>query len=207
MRILAIVGLGICLSLFAADGSAQVVSHGAPDYKLCASCHGFKGQGNQLVNAPALAGQQDWYLRRQIQNFRAGVRGYKANDTHGNTMALMTKGIDSDEQVADIVAYIGTLPVAELQNTISGDSEKGRIHYAACAACHGPGAEGNAALNAPALRTIDDWYQLRQLQSFKAGDRGVHPDDTYGQQMRPLAVLLPDDDAMRDVVAYINSLR
>lgn len=207
MRTLAIIGLGIGLSLLAVDGAAQVVAHGAQDYKLCASCHGFKGEGNELVNAPALGGQQDWYLQRQIQNFRAGVRSYAADDVHGIAMARMTKGIKSATEIADIVAYIGTLPVAAPNSTISGDIEKGRTHYAACSACHGPRAEGNAALNAPALSMIDDWYQLRQLQSFKKGNRGAHPDDAYGQQMRPMAGVLADDTAMRDVVAYITSLR
>jgi len=109
MRILAIFGLGIGLLLAATGGLAQVVAHGAPDYKLCASCHDFKGEGKELVNAPAPAGQQDWYLRRQIQNFRAGVRSYAADDAHGIAMALMTKGITSATEIADIVAYITSL--------------------------------------------------------------------------------------------------
>lgn len=195
------------MAFFALDGQAQDVNHGKDDYKLCASCHGFNGAGNQLVNAPALAGQESWYLQRQLVNFRAGIRGAASGDTHGQSMALMTRGLTSDDTIADIVAYIGTLPKAKPAVTITGDKANGKSQYATCAACHGVSAEGNATLNAPALATIDDWYQLRQLQLFRDGSRGAHADDVYGQQMRPMAAVLADDKAMRDVVTYISSLR
>ena len=192
---------------FALDGEAQDIDHGKDDYKLCASCHGFNGAGNQLVNAPALAGQESWYLQRQLYNFRDGIRGAASSDTHGQSMALMTRGLTSDDTIADLVAYIGTLPSAQPAITVTGDKGNGQSLYATCAACHGMNAEGNATLNAPALATIDDWYQLRQLQLFNDGSRGAHADDVHGQQMRPMAAVLADDNAMRDVVAYISSLR
>lgn len=207
MRILTFAGLTIALALSAAQCLAQDVEHGADDYKLCASCHGFKGQGNPLVNAPALAGQEDWYLERQIRNFREGVRGASSADTHGYAMAQMTRGLKSDETISDIVAYIGNLPMPELQSTVDGDADRGKNYYSTCVACHGVAAEGNPALNAPALATTGDWYQVRQLRLFKEGLRGAHPDDTYGQQMRPMAGVLADDAAMRDVASYINTLR
>jgi cytochrome c oxidase subunit 2 len=207
MRILSTASLLFALVLSAPDAPAQDVDHGKDDYKLCASCHGFSGTGNQLVNAPALAGQESWYLQRQLYNFRAGIRGAASDDTHGQSMALMTRGLTSDDTIADIVAYIGTLPEAKPPITVTGDKDNGKNLYATCAACHGVSAEGNATLNAPALATIDDWYQLRQLRLFKDGSRGAHADDVYGQQMRPMAAVLADDNAMRDVVAYISSLR
>jgi len=207
MRTLTVACLGVAMAFFALEAQAQDVAHGKDDYKLCASCHGFLGAGNQLVNAPALAGQESWYLQRQILNFRAGIRGADASDTHGQVMALMTKGLTLDQTIADIVAYIGTLPAANPAVTIDGNADNGRKLYTTCAACHGKNAEGNAMLNAPALQGIDDWYQLRQLQLFKDGSRGAHAEDTYGQQMRPMALTLIDDQAMRDVVTYISSLR
>jgi len=207
MRILTIVSLSMGLALIAAETLAQDVEHGAEDYKLCASCHGFKGEGNPLVNAPALASQEDWYLERQIRHFRDGVRGASADDVHGYAMAQMTRGLVSDVTIADIVAYIGKLPPPSPENTVRGDTDRGKTHYSACAACHGGAAEGNASLNAPALATTDDWYQVRQLKLFKEGLRGAHADDIYGQQMRPMAVVLADDAAIRDVVSYINSLK
>lgn len=207
MRILTIASVTVGLALFAAESIAQDVDHGADEYKLCASCHGFKGEGNELVNAPALASQEDWYLDRQIRNFRDGVRGSSADDEHGHTMALMSQGLESDEQIADIVAYIGKLPAPASPVTVEGDSARGQDLYSTCAACHGTDATGNPALNAPSLVTTSDRYQVRQLELFKQGLRGAHANDIYGQQMRPMASILVDDSAMRDVVSYINTLK
>jgi cytochrome c oxidase subunit 2 len=193
--------------LFALAAHAQDRKRGADEYKLCAGCHGFRGEGNAQVKAPALGGQESWYLERQIQNFRRGVRGGELDDQHGRTMAQMSMGLASDQHVDDLVAYMGTLPQASPEATLGGDSAKGKTHYAACAACHGAAAEGNVNLNAPALARLDDWYQLTQLNKFRGGQRGAHPDDTYGRQMAPMANVLADENAIRDVLAYIQSMR
>ncbi len=198
--------VGAALVLCGTVVSAQDMSRGEDGYKLCASCHGFRGEGNQLVNAPKLAGQEDWYLDRQIKNFRDGIRGGVTDDTHGQAMATMTKGLSSDADIANIVAHIGTFPAGEVRSTVDGDASKGESLYTTCIACHGAMGEGNATLNAPALAGMDDWYQLAQLMKFKSGKRGAASGDTYGAQMAPMAGVLGDEQAMKDVIAYINSL-
>ena len=45
------------------------------DDRYCTTCHGTDGRGNEGIEAPRLAGMEDWYLRRQLENFRAGIRG------------------------------------------------------------------------------------------------------------------------------------
>lgn len=201
------VTIGVVLLLLALPAAAQNAEHGAAGYKLCASCHGFNGEGNRLVNAPSLAGREAWYLERQIRHFRDGLRGHDGDDAPGRTMAEMTGALASDDDIADLVAYIATLPAPELAASVDGDVANGEALYASCSACHGAAGEGNAALNAPGLTGIDDWYQLRQLEKFKQGLRGAAAADTYGQQMVPMARLLADEQAMQDVVAYVNSLR
>ena len=54
---------------------------------------------------------------------------------------------------------------------------------------------------------INDWYLVTQLRNFKDGVRGSHPADIYGMQMRASAGLLADDEAIDDVVSYINTLQ
>ena len=71
----------------------------------------------------------------------------------------------------------------------------------------GPDAKGNKVLNAPNLTGLQDWYLVRQLKNFKKGIRGAHPEDTYGQQMRPMSMTLADDNTINNVVAHILSLR
>ena len=89
---------------------------------------------------------------------------------------------------------------------MQGDTGRGKAVYASCSACHGANAEGNSAVAGPALTGLNDWYLLTQLKNYKAGIRGSHPDDVYGQQMRNAAQLLPDEQAMQDVVRYITTM-
>src|SRR5690606_23310849 len=58
----------------------------------------------------------------------------------------------------------------------AGDAARGQALYAVCSTCHGPNAEGLHEMNAPALAGREAWYLVRQLENFKAGIRGTHPD-------------------------------
>ena len=58
-------------------------------YQSCIVCHGDAGQGGVTSGAPALAGQDEAYLIRQLRNFRDGVRGAVAGDDQGMQMAAM----------------------------------------------------------------------------------------------------------------------
>ena len=85
------------------------ISSGAKIYAICAYCHGSDGMGIQTMNAPRLAGMTDWYLARQLSNFRDGVRGAHRRDYYGLQMGLVGATLNSDERVNDVVAYINTL--------------------------------------------------------------------------------------------------
>ena len=89
---------------------------------------------------------------------------------------------------------------------ITGNAEAGKNYFAVCAACHGADGTGNQQMGAPALRNASDWYLLSQLEKFRAGIRGTDPRNPNGAVMRPMAMTLPDDQALKDVVAYIGTL-
>ena len=59
--------------------------------------------------APRLANQSDWYLLRQLNNFRTGVRGRDPQDFYGGQMARLAGSLGDERRSADLVAYIGTL--------------------------------------------------------------------------------------------------
>ena len=75
----------------------------------CAECHGDAGEGVWTVNAPALAGLEDWYLASQIKNFRNGIRGRHADDLYGLQMGLVSNTMTDDQAIYDMAAYIATL--------------------------------------------------------------------------------------------------
>src|SRR5690349_7801784 len=74
-------------------------------YATCNTCHGDAAEGNQSLHAPALANSDDWYLYRQLTNFRKGIRGYAEQDTAGIQMSAMAKTLKDSIAIADVVAY------------------------------------------------------------------------------------------------------
>ena len=62
-------------------------------------------------------------------------------------------------------------------------------------------------LSRPALAARSDWYLVTQLANYQKGLRGADERDLYGAQMRAIVAALPDEKAITDVVAYINTLK
>jgi cytochrome c oxidase subunit 2 len=175
-------------------------------YTTCAACHGQNGEGNQALNAPKLAGQSEWYLRHQLENYQRGLRGTHEDDTYGRQMAPMATMVANEDAMKNVIAYIRTLPDTAAPATIDGDIENGARLYRICAYCHGADGMGVRAVNAPRAAGMSDWYLERQLRYFRDGVRGAHPSDFYGMQMGFMGRNLQTDEAIRDLVAYINTL-
>jgi cytochrome c oxidase subunit 2 len=178
---------------------------GKAAYALCATCHGAEGEGNAALHGPALAGQETWYLKRQIQKFKDGVRGTHAGDIYGMQMRPMAMTLQTDEQIDAVAEYIASLPPVKPESTLGGDVAKGKAGYMLCQACHGADAEGNKLMNGPSLQNLPDWYLVSQLKNYKAGVRGADPKDIEGMQMAPMAKTIANEAAMKDLAAYINS--
>ena len=174
---------------------------------MCAACHGSQAEGNPATNAPKLSGQGDWYLKRQLKNFKIGARGTHEKDVFGKMMAPMAATLSNDAAIDNVIAYIKTLPDNPAPATTKGRAREGLGRYTTCGTCHGPDGRGMQATNAPRLKGMSDWYMVTQLKNFKQGIRGAHPKDLYGPQMALMAEMLGDDQATNDIVAYINTLR
>lgn len=204
--------LGLVLATTAAGAlatpaGAQDLKRGKELFELCAQCHGPEGAGNEHFAAPSIAGLQSWYVKAQLDKFRDGARGKHPDDKNGLRMRPMSRFLRTEADVTDVAAYVESLPIPPVKPTLtSGDAKRGQSLYAPCSACHGPDASGNAALFAPALKHANDWYLVEQLNKFKAGIRGTSPKDRTGSLMRPMAMTLPNEQAVEDVVAYILTL-
>ena len=199
-----ILGIGLALNAYAAGDATK----GKAAYAVCAACHGANGMGNKALNAPRIAGQEPWYLERQLKNFRGGIRGADPKDTYGMQMRPMALTLSNDQAVSDMAAFLSSMPrSAPAASSVNGDVAAGKTAYMICQACHGPTGGGNKALNAPRLTGLQDWYIVRQLKNFKSGARGTKAGDTYGMQMRPMALTLTTDAAINNVAAYIATLK
>ncbi len=191
----------------AAEVSAAASQGGEAIWASCAACHGNQGQGVQSLNAPSLVNQDSWYLKRQLQHYKSGIRGAAKGDVQGAQMAAVAQGLPDEVAIDAVIQHIDTLPDVAPATTVAGEPAKGRDHYdMICGACHGPGAQGNVLLNAPRLAGIDDWYLVQQYRNFGDGLRGTHADDKFGRQMQMMSQVLPDDTVIDNVFAYIQSM-
>lgn len=187
--------------------SPAMLERGRELFALCQQCHGANGGGNPAALAPEIAGLSSWYVENQLRGFQAGYRGQQFHDIGGMRMRPMARWLKHEDDVKAAAAYVASLPIVRPPPTlVGGNVQAGQARYAVCAACHGPDAAGNPLLNAPALSHASDWYLLKQLQNFKAGIRGTQPNDATGKTMQPMAMTLTDEQAMKDVIAYIMTL-
>lgn len=185
------------------DGDAAVmelVLAGKGQAWSCASCHGAAGQGG--LNTPRLAGQPAEYLKKQLQDFRSGLR-------HNESMAYVVRALTDDD--IDMVAryYAGIALRAPLQPSLGGDLARGKLlaekgdwktDVPACFSCHGMQGEG-VAPGFPALAGQQPDYLFAQLAAWHAGERGNSPQ----QLMDGIARRMNPDD-MRAVADYLGSL-
>lgn len=190
----------IPLNLFSQTGQELYLQ------KTCNTCHGNKAEGNQLLGAPLLAGQEAKYLMRQLINFKTGARGYNIDDYRGKIMAAIAKSL-APAEISSLATYLNSVKPSAINYKLAGDPIKGKQLYATCAICHGEQGIGNPALNAPNLQIQHDWYIASQLTKFKNGTRGDAEYDIIGATMAPNAIGLADDKALNDISAYIYSLK
>jgi len=183
-------------------------ANGKTIYTSCAACHGANAEGNVSLKSPNLTGLEKWYFASQINKFKNGVRGTHAEDTNGKLMAPMAQVIKNDQDMEDVFKYIQTFKKdIEVKPTLNGDAAKGKILYSSCLACHGDKGQGNEALKTPSFKKQEDWYIVEQLIKFKKDIRGNHEKDVEGKMMAPMAKTLSDEKAMKDVAAYILTLK
>jgi cytochrome c oxidase subunit II len=175
-------------------------------YATCSTCHGAQGEGNKDLNAPKLAGQAGWYLARQLQSFKAGVRGAHEKDIYAKQMIPFASMLGDDAAVRNVVAYIGSLPDERPKATVHGNPDRGKQLYTTCVSCHGASGQGIWSTNAPRLANMSDWYMARQLTNFRDRIRGGHRQDFHGAQMASMSKVLSDDQAINDLLDYIHTL-
>lgn len=95
-------------------GQQPVPAQRSQGYKYyqgsCGGCHGGRAQGNELLNAPRLAGLSSDYLKRQYQYFSNGVRGAHPDDRFGRQMSMMSRSLPNEQTLMDVIEFIVSQP-------------------------------------------------------------------------------------------------
>jgi cytochrome c553 len=199
--------VALALAGAACSPPAEPLAHGAELFETCEPCHGPAGAGNPSIQAPAIAGLPQWYIEEQLTAFQNGWRGKHAEDLPGLRMRPMAVTLNHEGDIPAVATYVASLPAPFPPSTLHGNAGAGAAQYEqTCFTCHGADGRGNEVLHAPPIVQLHDWYLVQELQNFKSGARGAHPADTWGLTMRAQAILL-SDQAMADVIAYVQTLR
>ncbi len=149
------------------SGSAQADS---PAVRNCTWCHGSSAEG--YTPAPRLAGQRPGYLQQQIVDFKAHTR-----DNPASKQYMWGAAAYLDPRTAhDLAIYFSTIPPKPAADgrtdlIVLGESiyQAGRPeeNIVACVACHGPNAQGVAAI--PRLGGLAYTYLKRRLKEWAIG--------------------------------------
>ncbi len=175
------------------------------DAERCIECHGMTGNGAGHAQGvegkfAKLAGQRPEYIVKQIQDFRSGGRKH-------DQMAIMARSI-ADEDLVDIAAYFGSLPVmrgdaGEVPEPgkrlyLSGDSARGIV---ACVSCHGEKGKGVAGMPLSPVLGGQEWrYLEKQLLDWRSGERRNARDGVMTQVTRHLT-----DGEVQALATYLAS--
>jgi cytochrome c553 len=206
--LLVVLGSVVQADAAGAQDAVADVAKGRALFELCTQCHGEQGGGVAANLAPAIAGLPAWYVEAQLVKFKNGQRGLHAQDMGGLRMYPMSRWLQNEAEQKAVSAYVASLPAVEPSATLAqGDAAKGQGYYAVCSACHGPDGAGNEGMGAPPLTGLNDWYLLSSIQKYKKSIRGALPGDTLGPAMIGMVATLPDDAAVLDVIAHIETLR
>jgi len=112
--------------------------------------------------------------------------------------------VDSDDDYQLWLAKQITFAQSKQESLVN--INKGKELFVMCSGCHGVNGEGIVATNAPKLAGLSAWYLERQLSYYQEGIRGSDTSDLFGQQMFAIAATLKDDNAIKNIVAYIKTL-
>lgn len=188
------------VSIISVAHAAGDAAAGQGKTAICGACHG--ADGNSAVgNFPKLAGQNESYLLKQLQDIKAG------NRTVVEMTGLLTNLNDQD--LADIAAYFSskTVQIGAAKADLVAAGEKiyragvAAKGVAACTACHGAQGKGIETAGYPAVGGQHAQYVETQLKNFRVGARANDPQ----AMMSTIAAKLSDKE-IQAVASYIQGL-
>jgi len=89
-----------------ASVSADSRQAGQAAYRQCAACHGPDAGGMEALGAPPLRDLDAWYFKKQLNDFKSGIRGYDTADPIAASMRAIAQSIDTKETADAVAAYL-----------------------------------------------------------------------------------------------------
>jgi cytochrome c553 len=194
--------LGVLAVVPAATMAAGDADAGKALAAPCGACHGQNGVA-LVPGAPNLAGQNQRYLKTQLEMIKSNVRSVPL-------MAGQLNALSSTD-LENLAAYFAAMQANVGQadgNLVSVGEQIYRGGIAqksvpACTACHTPTGSGNAPAGFPHLGGQRSDYVIVQLVAYREGVRQT--DDAYGAAMRQVANGLTDRE-INALASYIQGL-
>ena len=174
------------------------LENGLDVYEVCAACHLTEGWGTEEGTFPQLAGQHRNVLIKQLADIRAMNR-----DNPTMYPFALPEAIGDAQALADVTAYIETLPMNPANGVGPGDKlEHGKkLYQDNCVECHGENGRGDAEKFYPRIEGQHYNYMLRQFQWIRDGKRrNANPDMV--KQIKAFS-----DDDMIAVIDYASRLK
>lgn len=164
----------------------------------CSSCHGQKALGSATKLIPALAGQRQAYLIKQLADFAELER--QATEMH---RVVARAQINEPQAWTDLAAYLNNLePTPFPQRGKGANLELGEAQYAQwCASCHGDDGRGDEDGFSPSLRNQHYAYLVQQMRAL-ARDHRTNVDSNLGRFIDSL-----EADEMEGLADYVTRLR
>ena len=133
----------------------------------CAACHGSDARGSKgypnLTDADWLGGASIETIKQTIIEGRIGV------------MPALASTVGTPDDQRNLAHYVLSLS-GSAHDTVA--ASLGRPKFATCAACHGPGGQGNAALGAPNLADkvwLHGWGEAAIMSIVAQGKTNIMP--------------------------------
>ena len=144
------------------------IDNGRELYKLCVTCHGPEGWGDDNGSYPQIAGQLPGVTIKQLADIRAGNRDNPIMRAFSSRRAL-----GGAQEIADVAGYIASLPMTEYNGQGSRRYlELGKeIYLRDCADCHGENGEGDVKKHVPVIHGQHYEYLERQYRWIRNGRR------------------------------------
>ncbi len=154
--------------LKAALAATPDAARGAVLYRTCAACHGPDGGGVADGSIPAIAGQSQRVLVKQLADFRRNARLDVRMEHFADRRHL-----EGAQDIADVAAFAASLKreVAPGNGNGAALDAGSRAWVGSCAGCHGATGRAREAMMVPRLAGQHAGYLERQLLDAAAGRR------------------------------------